>query len=91
MNRILFCFAVIILLIIASACSAKKPIQQTAYKSKTILAVLRDMDKYYEKKDLDSFMSDISTSYLDRDAFAKSLAAVFSKYDSIHFNIQFPR
>ena len=28
------------------------------------------MDKYYEKKDLDSFMSDISTSYLDRDAFA---------------------
>ena len=91
MNRIASCFAVIILLITASACSAKKPIEQTAYKSKTILSVLRDMDKYYEKKDLDSFLSDVSASYDKREAFAKSLAAVFSKYETIHFNIQYAK
>jgi len=91
MNRVRYCHAFIIFFMIIAACSTKKPIDQTAYKSKTILATLRDMDKYYEKKDLDSFMSDISMSYLDREAFAKSLAAVFSKYESIHFNIQFAK
>jgi hypothetical protein len=91
MNRILSCFAVIILLITASACSAKKPIEQTAYKSKTVLSILRDMDKYYENKDLDSFMSDVSLSYRGREAFAKSLAAVFSKYETIHFNVQYAK
>ncbi|HYA86062.1 MAG TPA: hypothetical protein VEI57_03215 [Nitrospirota bacterium] len=90
MNRILSCL-VVILLITASACSAKKPIEQTAYKSKTVLTVLRDLDKYYEKKDLDSFMSDVAMSYVDRDAFAKSIAGVFSKYELIHFNIQFSK
>jgi hypothetical protein len=91
MNRIQSCLVVIILLITTSACSAKKPIEQTAYKSKTVLTVLRDMDTYYEKKDLDSFMSDVSMSYRERDAFAKSLASVFSKYETIHFNIQFAK
>ncbi len=91
MNRLLSCFAVVILLITASACSAKKPIEQTAYKSKTILTALRDLSKYYEKKDLDSFMSEVSTSYGHRDAFAKSLAAVFSKYETIRFNIQYSK
>jgi hypothetical protein len=91
MNRIQSCLAVIILLITASACSAKKPIEQTAYKSKTMLSVLRDMDKYYEKKDLDSFMADVSNSFGDREAFSKSIATVFSKYESIHFNIQFAK
>jgi len=89
MNRFLSCLAVIILF--TSACSTKKPIEQTAYKSKTILSALRDMDKSYEKKDLDSFMSDVSTSYDKREAFAKSLAAVFSRYETIHFNIQYAK
>jgi hypothetical protein len=91
MNRIVSCIAVIILLIAPSACSTKKPVQQTTYKSKTVLSVLRDMDKYYEKKDLDSFMSHVSASYGNREAFAKSLAAVFSKYETVHFNVQYAK
>jgi len=91
MNRMLSSLAVIILITTASACNPKKPIEQTEYKTKTVLGVLKDMDKYYEKKDLDSFMSDVSMSYADRNAFAKVLAAVFSKFESIHFNIQFTK
>jgi len=91
MNRVRSSLAIIILFMIIAACSTRKPIEQTAYKSKTILATLRDMDKYYEKKDLDSFMSDVSMSYPDREAFMKSIAGVFSKYELIHFNIQFAK
>jgi hypothetical protein len=91
MNRILSCFAALILLVTLSACSTKKPMEQTAYKSKTILSVLRDMANYYQQRDLDSFMSDVSQSYRGREAFAKSLATVFSKYDTIHFNVQYSK
>jgi hypothetical protein len=91
MNRALSCFTALILLVTASACSAKKPMEETAYKSKTVLSVLRDMSNYYEKKDLDSFMSDVSQSYRGREALAKSLKAVFSKYDSIQFNVQYAK
>ena len=91
MNRIFSFVIITAILLTASACSTKKLPDQTAYKSKTVLSALRDMDKYYEAKDLDAFLSDVSKSYPDRDRFAKNLATVFSKYETIHFNIQYAK
>ena len=91
MNRIFSFVIITAVLLTASACSTKKLPDQTAYKTKNILSVLRDMDKYYETKDLDAFLSDVSDAYPDRDGFAKALTAVFSKYETIHFNIQYAR
>ncbi len=91
MNRLLSFLMVIILLLTASACSGKKPPEQIAVKSRNILSVLREMSKSYEQKKLDAFLSDVSNAYGDRESFAKSLTAVFSKYETIHFNIQYAK
>jgi hypothetical protein len=91
MNRILALIAVLSLLIVYPACSGKKPPEQAAVKSKSVLSVLRDMNKAYEQKDLDAFLSDVSASYPDRTSFAKSLAGVFAKYEVVHFNIQYAK
>jgi hypothetical protein len=91
MNRILALIAVFSLLIVFPACSGKKPPEQAAVKTKSVLSVLRGMNKTYEQKDLDAFMSDVSASYPGRASFAKSLAEVFAKYEAVHFNIQYAR
>ena len=49
------------------------------------------MNKAYEQKDLDAFLSDVSASYPGRASFAKSLAEVFAKYETIHFNVQYAK
>jgi hypothetical protein len=91
MNRILALIAVFSMLIVFPACSGKKPPEQAAIKSKNILSVLRTMNKAYEQKDLDAFMSDVSASFPGRPAFAKSLTEVFAKYEAVHFNIQYAK
>jgi hypothetical protein len=91
MNRILALIAVFSMLIVFPACSGKKPPEQAAVKTKSVLSVLRGMNKAYEQKDLDAFMSDVSASYPDRASFAKSLAEVFVKYEAVHFNIQYAK
>ena len=91
MYRLLSCLILVSLLFGASACSSKKLPDQTSYKTKTILTTLRDMNKYYEAKDLDAFLSDVSKSYPDRDGFAKALTTVFSKYETIRFNVQYAK
>ena len=91
MSRLLSFLTVVMLLLSASACSGKKPPEQTAVKSRNILSVLREMRKSYEQKNLDAFLSDVSSAYRDRESFAKSLTAVFSKYETIHFNIQYAK
>ena len=73
------------------SCSSKKLPDQTAVKSKKILDTLQEIDRSYEKKDIDSFLSALSDKYRDRDDFAKSLTGVFAKYETIHFNIQYTR
>jgi hypothetical protein len=79
------------MLVTFPACSGKKPPEQAAVKSKNVLSVLRGMNKAYEQKDLDAFMSDVSASFPDQAAFAKSLTGVFAKYETVHFNIQYAR
>jgi len=91
MNRLLSLLAVALLLFTSSACSSKKLPEQAAVKSKNVLSVLRDLTKSYEKKDLGAFLADVSTAYPDRESFVKSLTAVFSKYETIHFNIQYAK
>jgi hypothetical protein len=90
MKRLLSLFTLITLLLVAAAC-AKKPPEQIAIKSKNVLAALRDIGKTYEKKDLTSFMADVAPGFSDREALAASLAAVFTTYETIRFNIQYTR
>jgi len=91
MSRILSPVVIVLLLFTATACSAKKPPDQTAIRSKNILKVLRELSASYEKKDRSAFMSDVSEGFHDREAFEKSLSAVFAKYETIQFNIQYTK
>ncbi len=91
MIRSFILLALATLLCTTSACSAKKPPEQTAIKSKNILTALRDIDKAYEKKDLSSFMDNVAPGFQDRDALSKSLADVFLKNETIRFNIQYTK
>ena len=91
MNRLLALLVIPALLFTTSACSGKKPPEQTAVKSKNVLAVIRNIGRAYEKKDLSPFMAEISPRFPEREPFSGSLAAVFSKNDTIHFNIQYAK
>jgi hypothetical protein len=91
MKRLLSLLAITIIIFTASACGGKKPPEQAAVKSKNVLSALRDMGRAYEKKDLTSFMADVSPVYGDREVFSKSLSVVFSRYETIHFNIQYTK
>jgi len=91
MHRSLPLIVLTALLLSPLACSSKKAPDQSAVRSKNILSVLREMSRSYETKDLDTFLSDVSEAYPDRAALAKALTAVFGKYETIHFNIQYTR
>jgi hypothetical protein len=91
MIRSCILLALATLLCTTSACSAKKPPEQTAIKSKNSLTALRDIDKAYEKKDLSSFMDNVAPGFQDREALSKSLAGVFLKNETIRFNIQYTK
>jgi len=91
MNRVLALIAVFSLLVVFPACGGKKPPEQAAVKSKNVLSVLRGMNKAYEQKDLDAFLSDVSESFPGRASFEKSLAEVFAKYETVHFTIQYSK
>ena len=91
MKRLFTLLTITALLFTTSACSAKKTPDQSAVKGRNILAVLKDMRSAYEKKDLSSFMDNVAPGYQDRDALSKSLADVFLKNETIHFNIQYTK
>jgi hypothetical protein len=91
MNRIAALLAIAMMLFTTSACSAKKPPEQTTVRSKNVLAALRDMQSAYEKKSLSSFMDNVATGFKDREALSLAIAAVFLKNESIRFNIQYTK
>jgi hypothetical protein len=91
MSRMLSFLTILSLLLTSTACSAKKPLEPSALKSKNVLSVLKEMSASYEKKDLSAFLSDVSDGFRERETFAKSLTAVFAKYEAIHFNIQYTK
>ncbi len=91
MHRLLPLAILIALLVSPISCSSKRAPDQAATQSKNVLSALREMSRFYEKKDLDAFLSDVSPTYPDRALFAKALTAVFGKYETIQFNIQYAR
>ena len=91
MSRILPILFIVTLLFTSSACSGKKQPEQSAVRSKNVLAALREMSAFYEKKNLDAFLSVVSNDFSDRTTFARSLTSVFAKYETIRFNIQYSK
>jgi len=91
MKRTLSLLALIAVLFSLAACGGKKPPELVAAKTKNVLSVLRGMIKSYEKKDLDSYLSEVASGFREREAYSKALAAVFSKYETIRFNIQYSK
>jgi hypothetical protein len=91
MTRMLSLLALTALLFVAPACSEKKVPDQAAIKTKNVLTTLRDLGAAYEHKDLSSFMANVAPVYPGREAFSKSLGIVFSKNQTIRFNIQYSK
>jgi hypothetical protein len=91
MNRFLSFSIIFAIIFVSSACGAKKTPEQAAVSTKNAISALRQMSQSYEKKDLDAFLSNVSNDLRDRDAFAKSVGAVFAKYDTIRFNVQYAK
>lgn len=91
MSRIVSLFVVIALLFLSSACSKKKPPTQTAVKSGGVISTLRDLSHMFEKKNLPGFMNSVSDDYKDRQAFSSSLEAVFNKYETVRFTVQYTK
>ena len=87
-----FLFVVIALLLIsAAACSSTKPPAAPAVQGNRIIASLKDLSDNYEKKNLKSFMNLISGNFKDRQALAGTLESVFSKYEILHFTVQYSK
>jgi len=91
MKRLITLLAIPLMLLTMSACSEKKLPDQSAVKSKSVLAALRTLAGTYEKKDLSSFMDNLAPDFREREAYSKSIAAVFSKTETIHFTIQYTK
>jgi len=91
MSRAFSLLVITALLFTPAACGEKKTPDPAAIQGKNILSIVRAMSRSYEQKDLKSFMSDVTSRYPDREAFSKSLATVFAKYETIHFNIQYSK
>ncbi len=91
MNRILILLIATTLLFTVTACGEKKLPAVAAAKSKNMLAVLRELDDTYQKKDLAGFMAQVAPAYPDREELSSSLSAVFSKYETVSLEIQYAR
>jgi hypothetical protein len=91
MKRVLSFLVVAVVSISPAACGAKKLPEPVAARSRGVLSTLRGLSSAYEHKDLDAFLSFVAPGYSGREAFSTSLAAVFSKYDAIRFDVQYPK
>ena len=91
MSRIVSLFVVAALLFLSSACSEKKPPSQTAVKSAGVISTLQDLSHMFEKKNLPGFMNSVSDGYKDRQSFSSALEAVFAKYETVRFTVQYTK
>jgi len=90
MNRIFSLLAVFVLLALA-ACSTEKPPDPAAIETKSALTELRDMRRAYERKDHGAFMVEVADAYPGRGEFSSSIEALFKKYETVKFNIQYTK
>lgn len=77
-----------VLLGLTALSCGKKPPQQPAIAGGSAAATLRAIVSAYEIKDISSFSEKIARDFPDREAFLRTVAAVFGKYDSIKFRVQ---
>ncbi|HTG02193.1 MAG TPA: hypothetical protein VK654_16555 [Nitrospirota bacterium] len=91
MKRIVVAIAVWSILFSFIACSAKKPPEPAAVRTKSTLSALRDLCRAYESRDLPAFMAALAPTYPDREVFGKNISAVFAKYDTIQFTPQYTK
>ncbi len=93
MKRLVLPAFLILLLSLSSlsACSSKKPPTPAALQGNRTIAMLKDLSTRYEKKDLAGFMNLISSAYKDRKEFSAALQAVFAKYETVHFTVQYSK
>jgi len=90
MKRILSLLTLSAFLFIVS-CGAEKQPAPAAIESKNVLAELRDIRRAYERKDRADFMKEVADSYKDRQALSTSVEGVFSKFESVKFNVQYAK
>lgn len=79
------------LLALAASSCGKKPPQQPALLGGSAIASLRTIVSAYEREDMSSFSEKIARDFPERETFLRSVAAVFEKYDSIKFWVQYPK
>ncbi len=91
MNHRLSVLTLTAFLLLTAACSGNKPPELAATRSKNTLTTMRELGKAYEQRNLTAFMADVAPGFRDREAFSASLAAVFQKYETIHFTIQYAK
>jgi hypothetical protein len=91
MNRILSLLVLTTFLLTFSACSEKKPPTQAATKGGNVIGILRDMSHMFEKRNLPGFMNSIADDFKDRQAFSASIDAVFKKYETVRFTVQYSK
>lgn len=91
MSRILSLLTLVSLLFTVSACSEKKPPTQAAVKGGNVISTLQDISHMYEKKSVSGFMNSVADGFKDRQAFAASLEAVFEKYETVRFTVQYTK
>lgn len=80
-----------VLLGLTALSCGKRPPQQPAIAGGSAVASLRAIVSAYEIKDISSFSGKIARDFPDREAFLRTVAAVFGKYDSIMFRVQYTK
>lgn len=91
MKPVSIVLALSLFLVTAYACSSNTPPAPAAEQGNKIIASLKDLSSYYQKKNLPGFMSLVAGSYQERTKLADAVEAVFEKYEAVHFKIQFTR
>ena len=91
MTRLYSLLFIAALLFTASACGSAKPPTAPATQGNKVIASLQDLSSMYGKKNLSGFMRLISDGYKDRQELSAALEAVFAKYDTAQFTVQYSR
>jgi hypothetical protein len=82
MKRLLTFLSVVCVLSVLSSCG-KAALGPVGLQGENVLASIRDLNKAYERRDLDAFMELVSPAYPDREGFRKAVENIFLSYQTI--------
>lgn len=91
MNRLISALVLTVFFVSVSACSSAKPPAPETVQGNKIIASLKDLNSFYNKKNLAGFMNLVADTFKERKEFADAVGAVFSKYETVQFTIQYTR